>query len=206
MSVKVDTRGKLCPLPLIMLRQALKHNEKETEFEVLTDNETACGNLTDFITQNGFSVNKTTREDYTILIVNTKGINIAPIATNPQHEETCSLPTKKGLDIVQLRSDVMGQGNDELGSILILAYLNALNELDNLPTHIICYNTGVRLATKSHSAHEALKKLEAKGVEIIVCGTCIDYFEKKEDLAVGKISNMFVIADLLSRANHIVTP
>ncbi|MFC4665776.1 sulfurtransferase-like selenium metabolism protein YedF [Falsiporphyromonas endometrii] len=206
MSVKVDTRGKLCPLPLIMLRQALKKNDKETRFEVLTDNETACGNLTDFITQSGFAVNRTTEEDYTLLIIDTKGINIAPIASQPNQEAECILPTQKGISVVQLRSNVMGQGEDQLGEILILAYLNALNELDELPTHIICYNTAIKLATKTHPAHESLKKLAAKGVEIIVCGTCLDYFKEKENLSVGKVSNMFVIADLLSRANHIVTP
>ena len=206
MLIKVDTRGKVCPLPLIMFRQALKQNQLETEFEILTDNETACGNLSDFICQSGFSVEKKEYEGYTSLKVNTKGKSIPSI--QPQQGSEVSHPLKEmnSISIVQLRSDVMGQGEDQLGEILILAYLNALNEVESLPSHIICYNRGIRLATKSHPANEALKKLAEKGVEIILCGTCTDYFKQKEEIAVGKISNMLVIADLLSRAAHIVTP
>ncbi|GAD05049.1 hypothetical protein Cj1505c [Porphyromonas crevioricanis JCM 15906] len=206
MPIEVDTRGKLCPLPLIMLRRALKQYPQETLFEVLTDNETSCANLTDFVSQNGFSVHITSEDGFTLLTVDTAGCPIVPELSDQSDATDGFYTAPQQINVVQLRSDKMGQGSDELGSILIQAYLNALLELEELPTHIVCYNSGVMLATTDYSTHKTLQNLAERGVQVIVCGTCADYYGVKERLSVGKISNMLVIAELLSRADHIVAP
>ncbi|MDY6121730.1 MAG: sulfurtransferase-like selenium metabolism protein YedF [Porphyromonas sp.] len=206
MAIEIDTRGKLCPLPLIMLRRALKSNPHETCFEVFTDNETSCANLSDFVAQSGFSLQITAEEGFTVLTVDTTGRPVVPNPSDLSDPVVDSVGIRPVVSVIQLRSDKMGRGDDELGDILIQAYLNALKEIEELPTHIICYNSAVLLATRDRNTHVALRGLYESGVEIIVCGTCVDYYDVKDKLAVGQISNMLVIAELLSRADHIVAP
>ncbi len=204
MAITVDTRGKLCPLPLILFRKAVKDHPDEKTFDILTDNQISCGNLMDYIRQNAY---RYTRED-SADGVTTLHVTIPTVSTQTVSSTASDTPPRSltGKRVVQIRSDIMGQGDNQLGTILILAYLNALKELDRLPTHIICYNSGVKLATKCHEASATLLELHSMGVEVIVCGTCTNYFGITDDLAVGKISNMFTIAELLHAADTIVMP
>lgn len=201
MSITVDTRGKLCPLPLILFRKAIKEHPEERDFEVLTDNKISCANLIDFIQQHQFNYTEehVNAETTRLLVTVPKQ---AP-ETAPEHTST---RPERGIRVLQLRSDVMGDGDEKLGGILILAYLNALKELDEKPTHIICYNSGAKLATRGHDASQSLLQLQALGIEVIVCGTCANYYGITDELALGKISNMLTIAELLQQADHIVTP
>lgn len=205
MAITVDTRGKLCPLPLIMLRKAIKEHSEEQRFDVLTDNATACGNLTDFVTQNGFLSQTIECEGYTLLAIDMKGQEGIVKHPSPTPTATASLPSRHGI-VVQLANDVMGGGERQLGELLIQAFLNTLVESDTLPTHVVCYNAGAKLATSTHPAHTALQRLADKGVSIIVCGTCIDYYDLRPILAVGKISNMYVIVETLSQADRVLRP
>lgn len=199
----VDTRGKLCPLPLILFRKAVKENPDERNFEILTDNKISCANLMDFIHQNAYTYTMEEQAGDTTLL----RVTIPETRPMEAQEVPCPTPTPRtGKSIVQLRSDVMGQGDDGLGGILILAYLNALKELDRLPSHIICYNSAVKLATRAHQASATLLELQDRGVEVIVCGTCTGYYDVTEEIAVGKISNMLSIAELLHGADTIITP
>lgn len=204
MAIKVDTRGKLCPLPLILFRKAVNEHTEDEQFEILTDNKISCANLLDFIHQQGYTYTETEVDTNTTLIKVTVSGNVGP----KQEEKMGNAAPREAKDIrvLQLRSNVMGDGDEKLGELLILAYLNTVKELEELPTHIICYNSGVKLATKQHEASKALLALQEKGVEVMVCGTCVNYYNLMDDLALGKVSNMFTIAELLQSADHIVTP
>ena len=206
MSIKVDTRGKLCPLPLMMLRKAIKENPEESEYEIWTDNEISCSNLQDFIKRQGFQKEVTQEEGYTSIRVNTGGQSISPRVPAAEEKKRSNANSSEGFRVVQLRSDKMGRGDDELGGVLMMAFLNALKEQDTLPTHIICYNSGVKLAMNGNETATILQELHAKGVEIIVCGTCVNYYDIRESLALGIISNMFDIVEILSAADSIVCP
>lgn len=101
---------------------------------------------------------------------------------------------------VFLKSDKIGEG--ELGSMLIRGFLKAMAEQEKLPSKIICVNSAVLLTTtndENDDALIALKDLESKGVDIFSCGTCLDFYEKRDELKVGIAGNaMDTIATLLN--------
>lgn len=108
--------------------------------------------------------------------------------------------------IISISSDKMGSGSDELGEILMKGFINTIVKTDPLPQKIIFYNAGALLVTKDSPVLETLKELENSGIEILVCGTCADYFNVKDKVAVGSISNMPTILESLTSAPKVVTP
>ena len=108
--------------------------------------------------------------------------------------------------MVVIKSLHMGQGEEALGTLLMKSYVNVLPELDYLPQVICLYNEGVKLAIESSPVLESLQKLESKGVKIIVCGTCTEYYKVSGQLKAGSISNMYHIASLLSTMPKVVYP
>ena len=108
--------------------------------------------------------------------------------------------------MVVIKSLHMGQGEEALGTLLMKSYVNVLPELDYLPQVICLYNEGVKLAIEGSPVLESLQKLESKGVKIIVCGTCTEYYKVSGQLKAGSISNMYHIASLLSTMPKVVYP
>ena len=100
----------------------------------------------------------------------------------------------------------MGEGNDELGKVLIKGFIYALTQLERLPKTVIFYNGGATVPVEGSASLEDLKNLEAQGVEIITCGTCLDYYNLKEKLAVGSVTNMYTIVEKMSNASCIIRP
>ena len=98
----------------------------------------------------------------------------------------------------------MGHGNEELGKILMKSFIFALTQLDDLPQTILFYNGGATLTTEGSQSLEDLKTLEAQGVEILTCGTCLDFYGLKDKLAVGQVSNMYTIVEKLNNADNII--
>ena len=105
-----------------------------------------------------------------------------------------------------ISSDRMGEGEEELGKVLIKGYIYALTQLETLPKTILFYNKGAYLTCEGSASLEDLKSLEAQGVEIFTCGTCLNYYGLSEKLQVGSITNMYVIADTMAKANKVVKP
>ncbi len=98
----------------------------------------------------------------------------------------------------------MGRGDDELGGILIRSFLHTLSEVEPLPATMIFINSGVKLTVEGSPVLEDLRLLEEKGIGIVACGTCLGYFELKEQVGVGEISNMYTIAETLLAAGNVV--
>lgn len=107
--------------------------------------------------------------------------------------------------LLQIKSECMGAGNDELGKMLTRSFLNNLNNQNKLPSHIVLYNSGVILASDGTDTANALKELEGKGVHILMCGTCIDFYQLKDKVSVGQVSNMNNITAHLIDADKIIT-
>jgi selenium metabolism protein YedF len=108
--------------------------------------------------------------------------------------------------VVALSDNHMGRGDDILGDVLIRAFLHTLTELRPLPSTIICYNAGVKLAAKDSATLEDLQQLVKAGVDIIVCGTCANYFGLTGQIAAGRISNMYEIVETMAAAGRLVRP
>lgn len=188
--LEVNAVGLVCPVPVIMTKKALNTIE-EGEVSVLVDNETAKENLEKLAKEMGYSY-VSTRKDENIQVIITK---------------TFEVKEKKIEDeniVVVIDSDEMGKGDKELGEVLIKGFVYSLTEMEVLPKTIILYNKGVFLATKNENTIEDLKKLEEMGVEIISCGTCVNYYGLQESLKVGTLTNMYTILDKQMKATKVV--
>lgn len=108
--------------------------------------------------------------------------------------------------VINICSNKMGRGDDDLGDILIQSFVNTLIQLDPLPSTIILYNSAVLLCTEDSAVLDSLKALELKNVNILVCGTCADFYNIKDKIAVGTISNMYAIVETLNNADRIINP
>lgn len=105
-----------------------------------------------------------------------------------------------------ISSDRMGEGEAELGHILIKGFVYALTQLDKLPDTILLYNKGAYLSCEGSAVLEDLKTLSENGTEILTCGTCLNYYGLEEKLAVGTVANMYHIVDIQARADKIIKP
>jgi selenium metabolism protein YedF len=108
--------------------------------------------------------------------------------------------------VVVLSANVMGTGDEKLGKALMKAFVFAVTKQDRLPETIVCYNTGAYLTCEGADTLEDLKSLEAEGVKILTCGTCLDFYGIKDKLAVGGVTNMYEIVEVMENAKTIVRP
>ena len=108
--------------------------------------------------------------------------------------------------VVVLSANVMGTGDEKLGKALMKAFVFAVTKQDYLPETILCYNTGAYLTCEGADTLEDMKSLEAEGVKIFTCGTCLDFYGIKDKLAVGSVTNMYEIVEKMEMAKNIVRP
>ena len=129
------------------------------------------------------------------------------MVSSGQEEEIACTPDirKKGITVV-VSSDQMGNGEEKLGRTLMKAFLFALTRQDELPETIMFYNSGAFLSCEGSQSLEDLKNLEAEGVNIMTCGTCLDFYGLKEKLAVGTVTNMYEIVENMEKADKIIRP
>lgn len=199
----LDARGKTCPLPLIMAKKALSEIEENETLLILIDNDNSMTNVTRFLKDHGMSVSTEKQGEVHKILVNKTG-NIPESTNSEAYCETA--PASKGGYIVAFQRDCLGDGADELGRILIQAFINTLPETEIKPDKLIFINSGIFLALKSSPVAATLKKIEAAGAEIMVCGTCLDYYDKKDELGAGHISNMYDILNSMTKASKIIYP
>jgi selenium metabolism protein YedF len=196
----IDARGRLCPEPVVMTSKAIAKADSVT---TIVDNAVAVENVTRLARSKGFSVEVTEKPDGIYLLLQKTG---APIESDAPQEQGCDCDVKPGATstVLFVSSDAMGRGPAELGERLIGAFFHTLLEVAAKPKTIIFINTGVRLAVQGSRALDDLRALAAQGVEILACGTCLSYFELTEKLAVGRVSNMYDIANELLGASKVV--
>ena len=190
--IKVNAVGQTCPIPIIMTKNALKDIE-EGEVEVLVDNKISLENLQKMSKEMGY--------DYSIAETG----EVFRIVINKIKEEVEEFDDEDNT-VVVISSDRMGTGNDELGKVLIKGFIFAVTQLDKLPKTMLFYNGGATLTTEGSDSLEDLKSLEAQGVEIMTCGTCLDYYGLKDKLAVGSVTNMYSIVETQAKATKIIKP
>jgi selenium metabolism protein YedF len=191
----LDLKGKTCPLPVIETKSFLE-SRKVGEIEIIVDNEDARENVKRFLESKGFTV--TIQERGGVFSLQGTGGGIT---------QSVELPgTEKEKILVFLNCDTLGIGSDELGRVLMRSFLLTLKELETKPWRIVFINGGVKLATDESEYLGALKELGDLGVEILSCGTCLDYFHLKDKLRVGRVSNMFEIVSSFLEATKVIKP
>ena len=111
-----------------------------------------------------------------------------------------------GEKVVVIKSEFMGDGDNELGKVLIKGFIYALSQQDELPQTMLFYNGGAKITSEGSESIEDLKALEEKGVKIFTCGTCLNYYGLTEKLCVGEVTNMYEITKKMTEASLIVCP
>lgn len=200
--LKVDARGDACPLPVVKAKKAIAKLGGAGEVEVLVDNEIAVQNLTKMAQQKGYqsAAEKLAEREYRVLF--TVG---EPVAESAPEAPAC-VPDARTDTVVVISSDKMGDGAEELGKTLLKAFVFSLTQQDKLPKTILFYNGGAHLTCEGSPMLDDLKALEAEGVEILTCGTCLNFYGLTEKLAVGGVTNMYVIVEKMLNAGNVVKP
>lgn len=197
----LDTKGLKCPQPLIMLKEALLDLKSGEEIRVETDNDTSLKNLLSYLKDQGVEPEVSSAGTVHTLVVPKPDQDIA--SSNAVIYCTTDLPISY---VVCIKGELMGDGDPELGKLLMETFMDNLKLQEQLPTHVVLYNGGVKLAMKDSPVCNSLTELEELGTRIMLCGTCIDHYGLQFDIGVGMISNMVVITETLAAAGHVVTP
>ena len=200
----VNAVGEQCPIPVVKATRALREMVEPGTLEVHVDNEIAVQNLTRMAGGNHLPVRweKVGEKEFVVIM------DVAePTGDTPRQEpELVCVPDSRGDFLVAVDTDVMGRGSDELGRTLMKGFLFAVSQLPQLPRTMLFYNGGARLTTEGSASLEDLKNMEAQGVEILTCGTCLNHYGLAERLAVGSVTNMYAIVEKLAGAGKVVKP
>ncbi len=188
----VDARGLSCPQPVILTKRAMSESRGEN-LTTIVNQTAALENVTKLAKSQGYDFQVEEKgDDFYIHMFRSEQVNINKQARSD--------------DIaILVKSKLFGEGDEELGNILMKSFLYALNELDGQIKHIIFMNSGVALTTEGSPVLEHLEALEEKGVEILSCGTCLDFYDLKERLKVGRVTNMYTAVEILANASKSIT-
>lgn len=205
--IQVNALGDACPIPVVKTKNAIKELGGSGVVETLVDNEIAVQNLTKMANQKGYRVSSKKLSDRQYQVTMEIGENAADKQTVPTkaESETC-IPDARENTVVVIASATMGEGDPELGRLLMKGYIYALTQLDTLPKTLLFYNGGAALTCEGSASLEDLKSLEAQGVQILTCGTCLNHYGLTDSLKVGDVTNMYVIAETMAGAAKIVKP
>lgn len=199
MSKIIDARGWACPKPVLETKKAL---QTDSILTVIVDNRAARENVSRLASKSGCQIRVEEKADGIYLHIE-KGAD-APAQKEVERETESYIECASGKLVLSIFSDTIGSGSDELGGILMRAFMHTFTEVDPRPDTIILINNGVKLATSGSPVLEDLQTLANEGVEILVCGTCLNYFDLTDDIAVGGISNAYTIAETMLQAGKVV--
>lgn len=208
----INAMGDACPIPVIKTKKAIQELMGADTIEVLVDNEIAVKNVSKMAIAEGGSV---TSEKITDGQYKVKAVMTGAAGQNTDSRQRAGVDVQElcidgdctGKNtVVVIASECMGDGDDELGLVLMKGFIFAVTQLDELPKTILFYNGGAMLTTEGSDSLEDLKLLEEQGVEILTCGTCLDYYGLKNKLRVGSITNMYSIVEMMNAADKILRP
>ena len=190
--IKVDAIGQVCPVPIIMTKNALKDIE-EGQVEVSVDNKVSLENLEKMSREMGY--------DYSV----EESGEVFKIVINKMRE-SIEIRESEDNSVVVIDSLHMGKGDSELGRILMKGFIYTLSEMEEIPKTILFYNEGVKLVVEGSEVLQDLQVLEDRGVEILSCGTCLNFYGITEQLKVGNITNMYTIIERQMKGTRVIKP
>ena len=192
----IDCKGVNCPMPVINTKKYFDGIENGAAI-VIVDNEVAKHNIEKFASSNNYKFEVSDKENNIFEITITKGV-----AVEAQSRIEKSNDNRQTLSIV-ICSERMGDGSEELGNALMKSYLFALSEANVKPDNLIFINGGVKLVVEDSLVLDSIKKLQEKGTNVQSCGLCLDFYGLKDKLAVGEITNMYAIVEIMNSSNTI---
>ncbi|PKL18883.1 MAG: sulfurtransferase-like selenium metabolism protein YedF [Spirochaetae bacterium HGW-Spirochaetae-5] len=194
---KIDAKGLACPQPVVLTKNRMK---EFSHIEIIVDNETAVENIKRLAESSQWSFEQTVSgADF---IINIKSDKPQTAGSEKEAIISCGI---SGSTIV-FSSDKMGKGDDDLGAILMKAFIHTILSLENIPSALVLYNSGVLLAAENSGAADDLQALHEKGVEILICGTCVNFYNISDKIKTGTISNMYDILNRMNSAARLINP
>ncbi|WP_195467693.1 sulfurtransferase-like selenium metabolism protein YedF [Clostridium sp. D43t1_170807_H7] len=193
----IDAKGKACPMPVIMAKKEIDTGVKFFDIEV--DNKIAVENLKKLANSQGFTT--TIEENDGNFKVNFSN------GCEECEEVLAKVEGKKPLGnwSIFINKEIIGAGNEELGQSLMKMFIYTISEGEDLPKSILFMNGGVKVPSLNEQGIEHLKVLQDKGVELLVCGACLNFYGLEDKLEVGKISNMYEITNAMKEASKVIT-
>ncbi|MEN6616105.1 MAG: sulfurtransferase-like selenium metabolism protein YedF [Syntrophorhabdus sp.] len=190
----LDLKGKTCPLPVIETKTFLECHESVGEIEIVVDNDAAGENVRRFLASKGYATTVAREGD------------VYRIEGRLEDNEVPTIVPANKRPLVFIDGETIGRGSDELGRVLMRSFLNTIKELEIRPWRMAFINSGVKLVASDSEYIGILNEIQGLGVEIIACGTCLDYFNLKDKIAVGRIGNMFEIVTSFNESTNIIRP
>ncbi len=200
MNMLINARGEQCPIPVVKASQALGGMTSGT-LDIHVDNDIAVQNLQRLAQQKQVTirVEKKAADDFAVFLTVSGPVPAGDVPLS------CSAPGCSNW-VVAVDTACMGRGDDALGATLMKGFLYALSQLEQLPRTILFYNGGAHLTVEGSDSLEDLKAMADRGVDILTCGTCLNFYGLTERLAVGEVTNMYTIVEKLSGADRVVKP
>lgn len=197
MSKSIDARGQTCPMPVIMAKKEIEAGGKF--FTVSVDNKIAVENLKRFANSQGFQSKVVdVNGDFEVMFSN---------GCEECEEIIAKVEGKKPLGdwCIFVNKSTLGVGDEKLGHSLMKMFFYTLSEGTDFPKAILFMNDGVKVPTLNEQAADHLKELEEAGVELLICGACLDFYKLSDEVKVGTVSNMYHIVDMMKSASKVIT-
>jgi len=189
---EIDARGLKCPEPVIITKKALEEIEEGLVVSIV-DNITARENVSRLAANLNLQYEIEEKD------------GCFYISINKVKAETSRGRNEANEDIaIVITNDKLGSGSDDLGKVLMKSYLYALTESSPIPKAMLFLNAGVKLTTEGSESIDNIIKLSEAGVEIVSCGTCLDFYGLKEKLKIGIVGNMYSIVEKMNEAAKVI--
>ncbi len=206
----IDCKGKACPQPVVLSLKALKELKAGESLEVLVDNAAAVENLKRLGNDKkcATSVKDNGNGTWTLTLCPSGNTEAGGKSEEEEAALYCSTLLQgagsAGPTVAAIGTDEMGQGDPGLGHILIKSFFYAMAQMDTLPETILFFNGGAKLTIEGAETLADIKALEERGVKILTCGTCLDFYGIKDQLRVGGVTNMYSIAETMMKAGKVI--
>ena len=194
----LNCQGLACPQPVVEARDFLAAHPLTSELTVIVDNQAAAQNVMRFLETRGFKAS--------ILGTDPE----LRVQAQKQDQGSCEMVIEKVMEkpqktLIMITKDTLGQGDDQLGALLMLNFLKTLKEMGDALWRLVFVNSGVKLTIEGAEALSVLQELESQSVSILVCGTCLNHFGLLEKKRVGETTNMLDIVTSLEVADKVIT-
>lgn len=189
---ELDLRNKSCPIPLVETRKFINNN-RNTDFKIILDNEVSFLNIKKYLENNKINYSSNKSDELYIFEVIFDG-----------NEKLSHEKFEVNNFSILIMSDLFGEGDEELSRVLMKSYFYALDESITLPSNIIFINSGVKLLTENYDVIKHVESLKNRGVSILACGICTDYYKLKDHIKVAEITNMYSIIEILNNSDSVI--
>lgn len=198
MPMELDCRGLACPAPVLQTKQKIE-KENLSEIKIIVDNQAAKENVSRFLGSQKFKVAvEQSGTDYYVTGKRGTGAAVSEPPAAPQPD------TEKRKIMVMIATDRMGYGDDVLGKLLLVNFIKTLAEMGEELWRLVFVNNGVKLTIGGSEVLDVLKTYEKEGLTILVCGTCLNYFNLLDNKEVGVTTNMLDIVTAMQLADKVI--